>query len=93
MRLERNIRTDGKCKYDVTRTATGQVVDVHREPFFVLMLKDQFAAPALRAYAAAVLEHANGLEPGEEQKSWREYYDDLMGLLAKAEATTTKLPD
>lgn len=107
MRLERFKRTDGKCKYRVIRTDTGEEVDLKQKPFFVLMLHDGFAGMALAAYVIAVNDHiadiraAHGGEgPGWEAAGgpgWVEYAADLKVLFSQARDlyhhNKTKLPD
>jgi hypothetical protein len=56
MRLVRNTSEDGRCKYAIIDNRTGEKVEAKvgdPEEFFVLKLKDEFAVPALLAYADA----------------------------------------
>lgn len=58
MKLDRNINPDGKGKYALINLRTNQVQWGGDNQFFVIKYKDEFAAPALRAYAMAVLAKA-----------------------------------
>ena len=63
MKLDRNINADGLGKYELRNLRTGEIVadcapgDEHE--FFVIMLKDVNATPALRAYAASAHHHGD----------------------------------
>ena len=54
MKLDRNVNPDGKGKYALINLRTNQVQWGDGDQFFVIKYKDEFAAPALRAYADAV---------------------------------------
>ena len=58
MKLDRNEHSDGRGKYELRNLRTGEVVEDcgPGEPheFFVIMLKDRHAIPALAAYAASI---------------------------------------
>lgn len=69
MRLDRNINPDGRGKYALINLRTNKVEwggPTAEEQFFVLKLKDEFAAPALRAYAEAVRTKAAEIEGSAE---------------------------
>lgn len=55
MKLDRNINADGLGKYELKNLRTGEVVTDcgvgEEHEFFVIMLKDVHALPALLAYA------------------------------------------
>ena len=56
MRLDRNVNQDGKGKYALLNLRKNTVEWGRRgeeDEFFVIKLKDKYAAEALRAYAAA----------------------------------------
>lgn len=63
MKLDRNCHPNGQGKYELRNLRTGAVVqDVgegEEHEFFVIMLKDRHALPALAAYAASVF-HSDG---------------------------------
>lgn len=66
------------------------------EQFFVIKYKDQFAAPALHAYAQAVRLAAFSLPPekADEHESLIEYADEMENeALIAASIQETKLPD
>ena len=58
MKLDRNLNPDGQGKYELKNLRTGEVVQdcgPHEEhEFFVIMVKDRHALPALAAYAASI---------------------------------------
>jgi hypothetical protein len=85
MRLVRNISEDGRCKYAIIDNRTGKVTEGRAgdpEEFFVLKLKDEFAAHALKAYAAAAMEY----DP--------RYAEEVLELAARAEQMPNrKRPD
>lgn len=58
MKLDRNLNSDGQGKYELRNLRTGEVVEdcgpEERHEFFVIMLKDRHALPALAAYAASI---------------------------------------
>lgn len=69
MKLDRNINPDGRGKYALINLRRNTIEwggPTPEEQFFVLKLKDEFAAPALRAYAAAVRLKATEIEQGAE---------------------------
>lgn len=58
MRLDRNINSDGMCKYSIIEHQKNDRIE-HGLPnteneFFVIKLKDKNAFPALKAYADSV---------------------------------------
>lgn len=55
MKLDRNINPDGKGKYALLNLRTNKIEwgVTPDEEFFVIKLKDKYAAPALDAYAKA----------------------------------------
>lgn len=65
------------------------------EQFFVMKYKDRFTAPALRAYAVAVMQHAQNpiLTPDEKQRrSLIEYAEEITREAEEAERLGEKLP-
>lgn len=58
MKLDRNEAADGTGKYEVRNLRTGKVINDcgpgEEHEFFVIMLKDLHALPALAAYAASI---------------------------------------
>lgn len=61
--------------------------------FFVIKLKDRFAARALHAYADAIYDDcAKGIVPTEQRKEMEEYADEVRGEALCAERTPCKLP-
>lgn len=60
MKLDRNINPCGRGKYALINLRTNQVQWGGDDQFFVIKYKDQFAGPALAAYAKAV--EAKGIE-------------------------------
>lgn len=65
------------------------------EQFFVMKYKDRFTAPALRAYAAAVMQHAQNpvLTPDEKQRrELIEYANEINHEAEEAERLGEKLP-
>lgn len=85
MRLVRNTSADGRCKYAIIDNRTGEKVEAKvgdPEEFFVLKLKDEFAAEALRAYAEAAFMFD------------REYAGEVFDLAERAEKMPNrKRPD
>jgi hypothetical protein len=85
MRLVRNTSEDGRCKYAIIDNRTGEKVEAKvgdPEEFFVLKLKDEFAAAALKAYALA----AEGYDT--------EYAEEVYALALRAEMMPNrKRPD
>ena len=63
MKLDRNVNPDGRGKYALINLRTNKVEwgGEGGQQFFVLKYKDKFAAPALRAYAKAVMAEAVSL--------------------------------
>lgn len=59
MRLDRNLHPGGVGKYSVIDNRTGKVVEEsgigEQNEFFVIMLKEIHALPALGAYAASAI--------------------------------------
>lgn len=73
MQLDRNLN-GGLCKYQVTNLRTGEVIKNtgtgEENEFFVIMLKDINAKPALHAYAASA--EKTDLEYGKEVRELAE---------------------
>lgn len=88
MRLTRNISEDGRCKYAIIDNRTGVVTEGQvgdPEEFFVLKLKDEYTAAALRAYAEAV---------GNDLDGDQEYAAEVFDLASRAERMPNrKRPD
>jgi len=88
MRLVRNTSPDGRCKYAITDNRTGVKTEAKAgdpEEFFVIKLKDRYAAAALRAYADAVFYDPDGD---------REYGSEVWELaIRSSEMPNRKRPD
>lgn len=86
MKLDRNKNPDGRGKYALInlRKSTVEWGDTANDDFFVIKLKDRFAAPALRAYAEAVETRANEVG-GHEGLELHEYAGEIFGLANQAE--------
>jgi hypothetical protein len=58
MKLDRNLNPDGKGKYELRNLRTGEIItdcgEGEEHEFFVIMLKDRHALPALASYAASI---------------------------------------
>lgn len=76
MRLDRNLHPGGVGKYSVIDNRTGKVVERsgigEENEFFVIMLKDVHALPALGAYAASAIHTDN------------EYATEVQNLMLRA---------
>lgn len=61
MKLDRNLHADGRGKYELRNLRTGEIVSDcgpgEEHEFFVIMLKDRNAVPALTAYARSAQRH------------------------------------
>jgi hypothetical protein len=62
--------------------------------FFVIRLKDQFAGPALRAYAHAITEHIATLDIRDPMiKELSEYHHEIIALAEAAHRAPKRIPD
>lgn len=88
MKLVRNTSEDGRCKYAIIDNRTGEKTEGRvgdPEEFFVIKLKDKYAAAALQAYADAVRNDPDGD---------REYATEVWQLSLRAERMPNrKRPD
>lgn len=102
MKLDRNINPDGKGKYALLNLRKN-TIEWGNEPgnqFFVIKLKDRFAAPALKAYADAVREQAGYLaldyQISDRQKvidSLKEYASEVDAMIKDYEFKSKNIPD
>lgn len=95
MKLDRNINSDGRGKYALLNWRTSKIEfgNTPNTEFFVIKLKDRFAAPALRAYAESVEKFANEIG-GHEGIELQEYAGEIFALAETAiDHPLQKTPD
>ncbi len=86
MKLDRNVNADGRGKYALInwRRSTIEFGNTDEDEFFVIKLKDRFAAPALKAYAESVEQYGNEIG-GHGGLDMHEYATEIFELASRAE--------
>ena len=92
--FERDVRPPKAIGYFVKEEAM-DFGDTEDSDFFVIRLKDKFAAPALLAYAQAITEHLATLPHDDPtRKELTEYHHDIIDLAQQAvKRENRRIPD